>query len=220
MLLTSAHIASRHNGVRLSLAQLPSDVHVCEANRSMIKLIHRCALCRSRRGKQLTVPAGPLYMNSEPAAPFERVAVDGFGPYHLKNGRKFWGIVVVCLSSRCVRITVLENLTPSEALSSLMFVWNSVGRPNFVITDNATNFSHIYRAIRSAKIDIVWWTTTPLSPWMNGSAERFVKLTKSCLSVFDRHYASFFQMEQRFREAEFITFSNKRVNFYHALKIT
>ncbi|KAI2808233.1 hypothetical protein BLOT_006175, partial [Blomia tropicalis] len=105
VLLTSAHIASRHNGVRLSLAQLPSDVHVCGANRSMIKLIHRCALCRSRRGKQLTVPTGPLYMNSEPAAPFERIAVDGFGPYHLKNGRKFWGIVVVFLSSRCVRIT-------------------------------------------------------------------------------------------------------------------
>lgn len=68
-------------------------------------------------------------------------------------------------------------------LSTLMFVWNSVGRPRFVITDIGTN--HIHRAIRSENIDILWWTTTLLSPQMNGTAERFVKLTKSCLTIFE-----------------------------------
>ncbi|KAI2799353.1 hypothetical protein BLOT_014514 [Blomia tropicalis] len=128
--ISSAHIVSRHKGVRLTLAQIPSYINVCGANRSMSKIIHRCAVFRSRRGKQLVVPTGPLHMNSAPSASFERIAVDGFGPFHLKNGRKFWGIVVVCLSSRCVRITVLGNSTLSSAIPSLMFVWNSVGRPN------------------------------------------------------------------------------------------
>ena len=133
--------------------QIPSDINVCGANRSMSKIIHRCAVCRSRRGKQLVVPTGPLHMNSAPSASFERIAVDGFGPFHLKNGRKFWGIVVVCLSSRCVRITVLENLTFSSAIPSLMFVWNSVGRPNLVITDNGSHSSFlIYENPRSLSV--------------------------------------------------------------------
>ena len=151
--ISSAHIVSRHKGVRLTLAQIPSYINVCGANRSMSKIIHRCAVFRSRRGKQLVVPTGPLHMNSAPSASFERIAVDGFGPFHLKNGRKFWGIVVVCLSSRCVRITVLGNSTLSSAIPSLMFVWNSVGRPNLVITDNGSHSSfHIYENPRSLSV--------------------------------------------------------------------
>lgn len=204
-LLLVAHRMAKHNGVKLSLAQIPPEIIIGDANRSMNRLIYRCLICRSRRGKAITVPFGPSYHEIDVfSGPFSRIAIDGFGPFELKNGKKYWGLVVVCLSTRCLRIGVLENLTPLAAARALNSVFHEVGYPKFILSDNGTNFKPIKAALEKSGMSVVWWTTTPLAPWQNGSAERFVKIVKSCLSMYDKKCRSLYVAILRFREVESI----------------
>ncbi|KAH9512026.1 Cytochrome P450 4V2, variant 2 [Dermatophagoides farinae] len=204
-LLLNAHRSAKHNGLKMSLAQIPPEIIIGNANRTMARLIYQCLICRSRRGKSISVPFGPSYHEVDIfSGPFSRIAIDGFGPFELKNGKKFWGLVVVCLSTRCLRIGVLENLTPIAAARALNSVFHEVGYPKFILSDNGTNFRPIKAALEKSGMSVVWWSTTPLAPWQNGSAERFVKMIKSCLSIYNKKCRSLYVAILRFREVESI----------------
>ena len=204
-LLYDAHRRAKHNGVKLSLAQIPAEFAIGDANRSMARLIYNCIICRSRRGKAISVPFGPTYHDVDIyQGPFSRIAIDGFGPFTLRNTKKYWGLIVACLSTRCLRIGILEDLTPIAAARALKSVFHEVGYPKFILSDNGTNFKHIKLALEKAEMSVVWWTSAPLAPWQNGTAERFVQMVKSCLSVYDKNCRSLYDVVLRFREVESI----------------
>ena len=61
-------------------------------------------------------------------------------------------------------------------------------------------------------MNITWWTSTPYAPWQNGSAERFVKMAKTCLMIVNQKSKSLYDASLRFREAESI-FNSRPVIF-------
>ena len=205
ILLMEAHRASKHNGLKLSLSQIPIELVIGNANRSMARLIHRCPICRARRANSYSVPFGPSYHEVDVySGPFSRIAIDGFGPYSLKNGKKYYGLIVACLSTRCLRIGILEDLSPLSAARALNSIFHEVGYPKFILSDNGTNFKPIKLALEKAKMNVVWWTSAPYAPWQNGTAERFVRMVKSCMSVYNKNCRSLYDVVLRFREVESI----------------
>ncbi|OTF71070.1 hypothetical protein BLA29_013635, partial [Euroglyphus maynei] len=105
---------------------------------------------------------------------------------------------------RCLRIGILEDLTPTAAARALSSVFNEVGYPKFILSDNGTNFKPIKIALEKAKMSVIWWNSAPMAPWQNGTAERFVQIVKSCLSIYDKKCRSLYDVALRFREVEAI----------------
>ncbi|KAI2811082.1 hypothetical protein BLOT_002253 [Blomia tropicalis] len=122
----------------------------------------------------------------------------------LQNKRKYWGLIVVCLNTRCIKVGVLESLSTSSAVCTFETVFQEVGYPMYILSENATNFLNIKKVIETSNMEVKWKTSTPLAPWMNGSSERLIRVVKNCLRIYDRNCKSLFEVLLRFKEAESI----------------
>jgi len=99
-----------HRGKDMSLAMLPQYIHITDDARLMSKLIKNCITCQKLRGVGIKQPLGPLHENQlSLALPFEDIVMDGFGSFFLANGKKFWGLDVVCRSTKALKLCVLED---------------------------------------------------------------------------------------------------------------
>ena len=153
----------------------------------------------------IQVPLGPCEFKFDLSkGPFAHVAIDGFGPYQLTNRKKYWGLILVCLGTRCIRLTLLEDLSSASAAQALNFIWDEVGRPISIVSDNGTNFVPLKLMLEKSGIGITWWTSTPKAPWQNGSAERLIRTVKSCLRIYQSQCKSLFQVQRRFKHIEMI----------------
>ena len=86
-------------------------------------VIFRCVTCRKRRGavleqKMADIPEDRL----EPEPAFTFCAVDYFGPFYVKEGRrqlKRYGTLFTCMTSRAVHIEVADSLSTDSFINAL-----------------------------------------------------------------------------------------------------
>ncbi|KAI2800881.1 hypothetical protein BLOT_012456 [Blomia tropicalis] len=139
--------------------------------------------------------------------PFEDVVTDMFGPITLFNSSKSYGMVVICRSSKAVKLHVVENQTEEALRLALMSIWRQVRWPLRIHSDNGLNYvavrSKMLEDVVPGTIPVTWTTSTPYGPWMNGLAERIVRLSKECLSRFSSTVKSQFQLQRRFIFVEY-----------------
>lgn len=106
--------------------------------------ISRCVSCRKLRGspqeqKMANLPDDCL----EPASPFTFCAVDYFGPWYVKEGRrevKRYGVLFTCLASRAVHLEVASSLSTDSFLSAYRRFVGRRGPVRQLRSDQGTNF--------------------------------------------------------------------------------
>ena len=126
------------------------------------KSCHDCQLV-----SQFTKPE-PMIRTEMPTGPWQYLAADMLGP--LPSGESI--LVVIDYYSRYFETEILKSTTSSSIIQAMNKFFAIHGLPNFLRTDNATNFtSDVFQSfLKSNGIRHV--RNTPLWPQANGEVER------------------------------------------------
>ena len=166
--------------------------------------ISKCVLCRKWRSnlqtqKMATLPEDRV----EPAEPFSYCAVDLFGPFLIKEGRKElkrYGVLFTCMASRAVHIETANSLSTDSFINCLRRMMAIRGPIRQLRCDQGTNFvgaksefQREYEKMDHKKIesflnskgcdDIEFKMNVPSASHMGGVWERQIRSARSILLV-------------------------------------
>uniref|UniRef100_A0A183G4W9 Integrase catalytic domain-containing protein n=1 Tax=Heligmosomoides polygyrus TaxID=6339 RepID=A0A183G4W9_HELPZ len=85
--------------------------------------------------------------------PFEHIAVDYFGPLHVKrNGEtfKFYGITLTCTVTRLAHLELVPDMSTDHVLLALQRLFARRGVPSTIASDNMSNFLLGEKILREA----------------------------------------------------------------------
>jgi len=206
MLIRHVHagILEHVGGTSHTLAELNKSVWIVRGRTVVHSVIRDCVHCRLRRAaKRVTPTVAPLPDTRVPdpgnrIAAFEKVILDGAGPFLVKQGKarvKRYLIIFSCLTFRCVHVEVACSLETESFLLAFHRFVSRRGVPLFVRSDNGTNFRRGELEIRECwnKLDpvacrskypeIEWEFSPPFAPHTNGAIERIVGSVKRGLAA-------------------------------------
>ena len=193
LILRDIHTKLGHAGRNHVLAQLREKYWVIHANAAVRQLISRCITC-----KKLRAPVSEQKMSDLPpdrgsmAPPFTYTAVDYFGPFIIKQGRKEvkqYGALFTCLASRAIHIETTRSLDTDSFINALRRFLARRGPVQQIRSDNGTNFVGAYRELRAAlaemedgtikqtlvEMGIEWIFNPPAESHMGGIWERQIR---------------------------------------------
>ena len=102
------------------------------------ELCKSCPVCQ--RAKLAVVTRAPLHSLPIIANPFQRIAMDIFGPLaRTKDGNKYI-LVIMDYATRWLEAYALKNCTADTVVNCLIDLCARVGIPQELLTDNGTNF--------------------------------------------------------------------------------
>lgn len=78
---------------------------------------------------------------TEPAAPFEFIALDLFGPYVVRDTVRLWSLVFSCLASRAVYADIVEDLSTEGFLKVYQCFTALRSHPRKLWSDQGTGAS-------------------------------------------------------------------------------
>ena len=171
--------------------------------------ISKCVRCRKTRGvlqnqRMADLPEDRL----EPSPPFTYSAVDYFGPWLVKEGRKNikrYGVLFTCLVSRAVHLETAISLDTSSFLNAYRRFIGRRGPVRQLRSDCGTNFvgskAELQSALSEMDVDklrqrlleencdlISFRMTVPHASHMGGSWERQIRTVRSVISgLLDSH---------------------------------
>ncbi|XP_064631640.1 uncharacterized protein LOC135489935 [Lineus longissimus] len=152
------------------------------------------------KGQQLMAPL-PDFRVTIPVRAFSRCGVDYAGPFFVKISRKTSAKRYICLftctTSRAVHLEVAYSLDTSSFLNAFFRMVARRGKPEFVVSDNGTNFvganrelKELVQAMDQSKIvdqaandGIEWKFNPPTGSHHGGLFESMVKQAKRALSA-------------------------------------
>ena len=146
MLIVKEHNESGHLGHNFVLTQLMKKYWVIHGVCTVKHYIEDCLYCQERRLKpeqqiMSPLPAGRV---TKPSHPFEHVGIDLWGPMLVQIRRsqvKRWGLILTCLASRACHLEVVEDLTTSAFIQSLIRFLNRRGQcTKCIYSDCGSNF--------------------------------------------------------------------------------
>ena len=117
-------------------------------------LIMKCVVCRRLRGslqvqKMANLPSDRL----EPAPPFTYCAVDFFGPFFIKEGRKElkrYGVLFTCMLCRAVHVETSNSLETDSFINCLRRFMSIRGPIRQLRSDRGTNFVGAENELKNA----------------------------------------------------------------------
>ncbi|XP_031554426.1 uncharacterized protein LOC116291397 [Actinia tenebrosa] len=205
-LLVIRHFHERvsHQGKGITLNEIRSNGFWVVGGTSAVRsAIGRCVKCRKLRGpvveqKMCDLPKDRL----ECCPPFTYCAVDYFGPFAIKEGRKElkrYGVLFTCLSSRAIHLETATSLETDTFLNALRRFLSRRGPVRQIRSDQGTNFVGAQRELKEAfnemnvdnikaelqKIQCDWVTfkmNVPAASHMGGVWERQIRTVRSVLS--------------------------------------
>jgi hypothetical protein len=118
------HEATAHQGRSLTMNEIRArGFWIVGCRRVVSSLINRCITCIKHRGRAKGQKMSDLPEERvEPSPPFTYCALDCFGPFVVKEGRKEvkrYGLIITCLAMRAVHIEVLDDLTTDSFINGL-----------------------------------------------------------------------------------------------------
>ncbi|XP_048035062.1 uncharacterized protein LOC125260633 [Megalobrama amblycephala] len=206
LLAHEAHEAN-HEEIAGTLLRMRKVAWVVKGRRLAKRVVESCVICRkarAKRCKQIMSDLPPERIG--PAAPFEFVTVDLFGPYEVKDEvkkrvrMKVWGIVYCCMASRAIHADVVGDQSTEGFLLSYKRFTALRGHPKKVWSDPGSNFVGAQSALKdlyeflgrvekpgleeeAGRHGTEWsWKFHPAnSPHRNGAAEAAVRVVKRSL---------------------------------------
>ncbi len=198
------HKQSCHSGRGITLNTIrQAGYWIVGARAAVTSHLLKCVTCRKLRGavceqKMSDLPDDRL----EPAPPFTYSAVDCFGPFIIKEGRKElkrWGVIFSCMSSRAVHIETLNSMNTDSFLSAYRRFVSRRGPVRKLRPDRGTNFIGGKNELDAALAEmddkkisqdllkdscdwVVFKFNPPSASHMAGAWERMIRSTRSALS--------------------------------------
>jgi transposase InsO family protein len=139
-------------------------------NRDIKHVTQSCNLCQ----KCQSLPKPQYHSWEEPEQVWSRIHVDFAGP--IWNTK--WLVVVDAKSKYPFVIDMQNNTTAANLIQALEQVFDLVGPPETLISDNGPPFNSFQMCKFYEKYGISHITTAPYHPASNGLAERFVRSFK------------------------------------------
>lgn len=200
-----------HAGRGITINKVRSyGIWIVNINSLTRKVIHKCTICRSLRGR-----AGEQKMADLPqerfneAPPFSYCGLDCFGPFLIKVRRsemKRYGVLFTCLSSRAVHIETSSSLeTDTFILAPRRFVGRR-GNVRYLRSDNGSNFvgsnNELKRAflemdhekikffLNELNADWIWNFNPPAASHMGGVWERQIRSARQILTSLLKTHGS------------------------------
>ena len=136
-----------HDGVAGTLLRMRRKAWVLRGRRVAQKVVDRCIFCKKAKARVCQQVMGKLpEERTRPAAPFEFIAIDLFGPYQVKDdvkrraSMKVWGVVLCCMASRAIHVELANTLSTESFLLAYQRFTAVRGHPRKVWSDPGTNF--------------------------------------------------------------------------------
>ena len=207
------HEQRLHRGARDTITAIREKYYIRNLTRKVKSFINKCLICQKERKRIIQQPFANLPKSRTVLKPFESIAVDIFGPYFYQNGRKYYGLLATCLSSRMVKLEVLNSLDTNITMNALHSIFCVVGMPSKIFSDNGTNFIKSRKDILELYINLEkenknstssfeWILSPPIAPWYNGCVERLVQVAKRCLKIYNNAFKSQNEARLAFLQAE------------------
>lgn len=120
------------------------------------------------------------------SSPFTYTGVDYFGPIYVKTDavtKKVWVCLFTCLVVKAIHLEFMQDMSTEEFLNGLRRFIAGWGKPEQLISDNASQFklaSNILKETWASTVrdpdvqsyianeDIKWQFIVELAPWMGG----------------------------------------------------
>jgi transposase InsO family protein len=142
-------------------------------NRDIKQVTQSCNLCR----KFQSLPKPQYHSWEEPKQVWSRIHVDFAGP--IWNSK--WLIIIDAKSKYPFVIDMHNNTTATNLIQALEQVFDFLGPPETLISDNGPPFTSFQMSKFYEKYGISHITTAPYHPASNGLAERFVRSFKEAM---------------------------------------
>ena len=202
LMIEDMHRKLFHAGVNHTLSQMRTKYWIPQARAEIKYVLRRCRICRKHQGGPYKMPLMSPWPKGKlsKSIPFKKTGLDYFGPLYVKQGagqdQKVWVCLFTCVVVRAIQLEMVNDLTAQEFIMALRRFIARRGKPNQIISDNASQFK-----LSKSTIDITWnnvitdptvtsyianeginWTfIIELSPWMGGFYERLVGSSKMAL---------------------------------------
>jgi len=209
LVVLSCHRAVQHGGRGFTINEIQSrGFWIVACNSTVRKIIHECVVCGRLRGisqeqKMADLPADRL---SE-APPFTYCAVDMFGPFVIKEGRKElkrYGCLFTCLACRAIHVETANSLDTSSFINALRRFIARRGNITELRSDNGSNFigaerelNEAWRNINSKAVDEflshqgadhIHWKHPPTASHMGGVKKCQIRSVRAVLSSLLRQH--------------------------------
>ena len=202
LLIIEIHEKIFHGGVAHTLSRLRTKYCIPQGRTAIKMILKRCLICGRHQGGPYKTKAMSPWTKSKVtlSPPFTNTSIDYFGPLYVKDDKKekqkMWVSLFTCVTTRAVHLELVEDMTTECFLHALRRFIARRGKPDEIISDNATHFKAAKNTINVAWKDLVdneeiqsylssnrikWTFIVELSPWMGGFYERLVGTTKMSL---------------------------------------
>ena len=197
-LVMSAHCATLHGGVGLTMARVREDYWVPRLRQLIKRLRHGCHGCKRYHTQPLAAPLpGNLPEDrTKGERPFQVIGLDYAGPFYYRKGVNAVGkgyiLLYTCSLTRAICLEFVADQSLETFITSLKRLMARRGRPEKIYSDNFKTFiaasKWIKRAVRNDAVHdflssqgIRWQFNLSRAPWWGGQFERMVGLTKQAL---------------------------------------
>jgi len=205
LLITFHHERINHQGRGITLNELRSSGYWIIGGSSAVgRYITNCVTCSKLRSKTEDQKMADLPNDRlQPAPPFTFCAVDYFGPWYIKEGRKElkrYGVLFTCMACRAIHLETANSLDTSSFINALRRFISRRGPIRQLRSDRGTNFVGAKKELQEAvkqldqtkiqefllKRNCDWFKfemNVPSSSHMGGSWERQTRTVRSVLSA-------------------------------------
>ena len=207
LIVLDAHRRLGHGtGVEHTLTELRTRYWIVQGRRVVKNLVETCPECRrtfSRRMSGQRMAPLPKSRLLSTLRAFERVGTDFGGPYLTKQGRgkvraKRYLCLFTCLTTRAVHLEMAYALDTDSFINAFVRMTSRRGTPNYVISDNGTNYIGAERELRgliegldqdrivreTTKFhQIDWKFNPPSAPHFGGVFEAMIKSAKKAIKA-------------------------------------
>jgi hypothetical protein len=140
LLIRDYHARTHHQGARTTYAEMAKRYYL--PFKAVKSVVFRCSFCREQNPIKARVPMGQMHSSRLQAwaAVFKETGMDYFGPFIVRGGRKVWGLLFTCLTTRAVHIEACPNLKVPTWLNAIERFIARRGQPETIRCDRAGTF--------------------------------------------------------------------------------
>lgn len=172
------HLAHKgHPGMSKMSSAMKERIWWPGMKKAVEKWVEECEPCTLNGRKE---PPTPMKRTQMPEAPWDYIAIDHCGPYHLLGGIHI--LSVMDYFSRYLIAIPVRSTKSNDTMSALEDQFDIFGYPDALKSDNGTSFTALCFEEYAAQRGITLVKSTPLAPWQNGMAEHSMQVIAKAIT--------------------------------------